>query len=100
MSFTRTTIAKAPKLTRRRIPRFEKTKEWGMLRDALEQGLKPTEAVDVFFSEAEMRKYRITNRRTVARYVAKYIAANKLPYTIKSFGETTGFHVQVYRPQK
>jgi hypothetical protein len=97
VAFIKTTLAKAAKLTRVRIPRFEKTDEWRQMRAALEKGLKPSEALSVYFAEADMLKYRITNRRTVARYVKKYLAAHKLPYKIKSFqSRAGGFHVQVW----
>ena len=69
MAFIKTTLAKAPKRTRVRIPRFEKTQEWRRLQAALEEGLKPGEVLMVLFKEADMQKHRITNRRTVARYV-------------------------------
>jgi hypothetical protein len=96
VAFIRTTVDKAPKLTRVRIPRFEKTKEWAELRAALERELKPGEALMVVLTEADMLKYRITNQRTVARYVKKYLTAHKLPYKVKSGqGLTGGFYVLV-----
>lgn len=101
MSFLRTTVDKAPKQTRHRVPRFERTKEWAQLRAALEKGLKSTEAVSVIFTDAEMKAYRITNRRTVARYVQKFIKDHKLPYKVRSFSlPGGGFNVLVSRPQK
>jgi hypothetical protein len=98
VAYTKTTIDKAPKRTRVRIPRFEKTDEWRQMRADLEKGIKPDGALMLTFAAAEMQKYRITNRRTVARYVAKYLAAHNLPYKIKSFQSKAaiGFHVMVY----
>jgi len=98
VAYKKTTLAKAAKLTRVRIPRFEKTAEWQRMRADLEKGLKPDEALSVSFTEADMQKYRITNRRTVARYVKKYLAAHQLPYKVKSFQsqQLGGFHVLVW----
>jgi len=99
MAFIRTTVDKAPKLTRVRVPRFEKTKEWAELRAALDQGLKPAEAVAVIFTERDMLRYRITNRRTVTRYVKQYLEAHKLPYHLKSWDlRSGGFNVVVDSP--
>jgi hypothetical protein len=97
VAFIKTTVDKAQKPTRVRIPRFERTKEWTQLRDALEKGLKPDEVLAVTLTEADMRKYRITNRRTVSRYVQKYVAAHKLPYKVQGFQAIGGFFVQVKR---
>jgi hypothetical protein len=99
VAYARTTVAKAPKRTRVRIPRFEKTDEWQQMRADLEKGtIKPDGALMLTFTAADMQKYRITNRRTVARYVAKYIATHNLPYKTKSFQSKAGigFHVMVY----
>ena len=97
MAYTKTTLAKAPKRKRVRVPRFEKTKEWRMMQADMEKGLKPGELLAVVLTEDDMQKYRITNRRTVARYVKKYLAAHKLPYHLVSFQlPTGGFAVHVW----
>jgi hypothetical protein len=50
----------------------------------------------VIFTGEDMQKHRITNRRTVARYVKKYLTARKLPYKVLSFQLSSGgFAVQV-----
>jgi hypothetical protein len=97
MAFLKTTVDKLPKRTRTRTPRFEKTSEWWQLKAALDTGLKPNEALAVTFTEAEMQKYQIRNRRTVARHIQKYVAAHKLPYKVQGFKATNGFFVQVKR---
>jgi hypothetical protein len=97
VAYTKTTLARAPKRTRVRIPRFEKTEEWRRMRADIEKGLKPGELLVVILTERDMQKYRITNRRTVARYVKKYLTAHKLPYHIVSFQlPTGGFAVHVW----
>jgi len=96
VAYTKTTITKAVKRTRVRVPRFEKTKEWRMMKADIDKGLKPTDALQVIFTEEDMQKYRITNRRTVARYVKNYLTSHKLPYRVKSFQVAGGgFTVQV-----
>jgi hypothetical protein len=51
----------------------------------LDKGLKPDDVLAVTFAEADMQKYRITNPRTVVRYVKKYVAVYKLPYKVQGF---------------
>lgn len=85
MAYTKTTLTKAVKRKRNRIPRFEKTEEWRMMQADIERGLKPRDALQVLFTKEDMEKYRITNRRTVARYLKKYLTTRKLPYGVKSF---------------
>ena len=97
MAFIKTTVDKAQKPTRKRVPRFERTPEWKQLKAALDKGLKPDEVLAVTLTEADMRKYRITNRRTVSRYVQRYVAALKLPYKVQGFQAVGGFFVQVKR---
>lgn len=95
MAYIKTTLAKAAKRKRVRVPRFEKTDEWRAMRADLEKGLKPHDALCVSFTEEDMQKYRITNRRTVARYLKHYIAARALPYKVRSFQNVGGFAVMV-----
>jgi hypothetical protein len=55
-----------------------------MKRD-IDKGLKPKEALQVSLSEKDKEEIGITNRRTVARFVQKYLASRSLPYTVGSF---------------
>ncbi len=88
MAYVKTTLDKAVKRTRVRIPRFEKTEEWKALKRDLDRGLKPGTVLQIRFGPEEMKKYRITNRRTVARYLQKYITEHKLPYEVLSWSDT------------
>lgn len=76
-------------------PRFEKTKEWGLMRADLEKGLKPGEALQIILTDEDKAKYRIKNRRTVGRFVQKFLAAHKLPYTVKTFRRDEGDYILV-----
>lgn len=105
MSYTKTTLDKAAKRKRIRVPRFEKTEEWRMMQTDIEKGLKPGTVLQLRFTEADQQKYRITNRRTVARYIKNYITARKLPYKVRSFdirvsGVSAGFFVLVECEEK
>jgi hypothetical protein len=84
MPFIKTTVDKVPKRSRVRIPRFEKTSEWAEMKAALERGLLPTEALVVTLNPEDMQEYRISNRRTVSRFVQKYLSAHNLPYKLTS----------------
>jgi hypothetical protein len=99
VAYVKTTQAKAAKRTRVRVPRFERTEEWRMMKADIDRGLAPGSVLQVGFTEDDMRKYRITNRRTVARYLKNYLAARKLSYRVKSFqSDLGGFFVLVLGP--
>ena len=55
------------------------------MRADIEEGLKADEALQVVLTDEEKRKYKITNRLTVARFVRKYLEQRHLPYIVKSF---------------
>jgi hypothetical protein len=82
--FKKIQVKEAPKRRRNAVPRFETTREWKWMRAELEKGLRPTEALQVILTDEDRKKYRITNRRTVTRFVQKYLAAHNLPYVVKS----------------
>jgi hypothetical protein len=85
MAYKKINVAKAPKRTRKSVYRFELTPDWKMMKADLDRGLKPGEACQVFFTEADKVKYNIHNRRSIARFIQKYIRERELPYTVKSF---------------
>lgn len=68
------------------------------MRSALEKKLKPDEALEICLTPEDKAKHRITNRRTVARFIQKYIASHHLPYIFKSFGRETGDYFLVICP--
>ncbi len=76
-------------------PRFERTKEWTLMRADLERGLKPNEALQIILTDEDKAKYRIKSRRTVGRFVQKFLAAHKMPYRVKTFRREEGDYVLV-----
>jgi hypothetical protein len=83
--YARIKATQVPKRGRKSESRFERTEEWRMMKADLDRGLKPQEALQVTFSEAEKEKIGISHRRTIARFVQKYLATNEFPYIVKSF---------------
>jgi hypothetical protein len=74
-----------PKRERKSESRFEKTPEWLAMKADIDRGLKPKEALQVSLTDADKLKYRISNRRTIARFVKKYLVDNDLSHAVKSF---------------
>jgi hypothetical protein len=77
--------AEIPKRERKSESRFEKTPEWLAMKADIDRGLKAKEALQVALTDADKLKYRISNRRTVARFVKKYLDEKDLRYSVKSF---------------
>jgi hypothetical protein len=74
-----------PKRGRKSESRFEKTPEWAAMRKDLARGLKAKEALQVVLTEEDKLKYNLQNRRTVARFIKKYLEENGLDYRVDSF---------------
>jgi hypothetical protein len=55
------------------------------MRADIDKGLKANEALQVVLTEEDKARYRIKNRRSVARFVKKYVESRNLPYLVKSF---------------
>lgn len=85
MSYKKIKIADAPKRPRKGVSRFESTPEWRRMKADIDQGLKPSEALQVIFTNDDQDKYDIKSRRTIARFIKKYLVARDLPYTVTSF---------------
>jgi hypothetical protein len=85
MAYTKTTVAKVAKRKLVRVPRFEKTPEWGYMKADIDKGLKPGEALQVVFGPEDQKKYHIRNRRSIARFIKKYLVTLNLPYIVTSF---------------
>ena len=85
MAYTKITAKEVTKRSRLSVSRFEKTDEWCMMRADIDKGLKANDALQVVLTEHDKWKYKIKNRRTVARFVRKYLEQRNLPYVVKSF---------------
>lgn len=99
MSYKRMSASEMLKKPRRMTPKFEGTREWELLRADLDKGLKPGEALQVLLTDEDKRKYRIKNRRTVARFIQKYLDDHQLTYFLRSFHREEGDYFQVYAPE-
>jgi hypothetical protein len=53
--------------------------------EPLPVGLKANEALQLVMTDEDKRRHNIKNRRTVARFIAKYLRDKKLPFMLKSF---------------
>lgn len=85
MAYKKIHVSDIPKRPRKGKSRFERTPEWKQLKADLDKGLKPKEALQVILTDGDKAKYGIQNRRTIARFLQKYLADHKLPYHLKSF---------------
>lgn len=83
--YARIKAKEVPARGRKSESRFERTPEWKAMKADIDRGLKAQEALQVALTKEEMVGYGITNRRTIARFLQKYLAASELPYTVKSF---------------
>jgi hypothetical protein len=92
--------SQVPKRRRLVASRFEATPEWKAMKADLDKGLKPKDALVVTLTDDEMCNYGILNRRTVGRFLQRYVAARNLPYRVRVFNrEATGWIV-VEHPSK
>jgi len=83
--YTKTKISQVPKRSRKSESRFERTPEWQLMKADIDKGLKPQTALQVQLTDAEKEKYKIKSRRTIARFVKKYLDEAGLKYVVKSF---------------
>jgi hypothetical protein len=85
MAYTKVKANQVPKRARKSESRFEKTPEWQAMKADMDRGLKAREALMVSLTQADKEELGITNRRTIARFVQKYLTAKGLPYVVRSF---------------
>ncbi|MFZ0915150.1 MAG: hypothetical protein WBQ76_15145 [Candidatus Korobacteraceae bacterium] len=78
--------SEVPKRRRVSTSRFEVTEEWRLMKADIDRGLKPQEALQVILTTEDKKRYKIRNRRTVARFVKKYLDSRGLKYRVDSFG--------------
>ena len=57
MAYKKILVSEIPKRPRKAVSRFEKTKEWKMMKADLDKGLKPQEALQVMLTD-ELKKKR------------------------------------------
>ena len=85
MPYAKVKATTLPKRERKSESKFEGTAEWRRLRAGIEAGFDPKEALQVTLTEADYERMGIQNRRTVARFVQKYLEKQGHDYRVKSF---------------
>lgn len=88
--FRKIKASEAPKRRRKVASLFEATTEWRLMKEALDAGLKPQEALEVVLTPADKKKYGLEHRRTVTRFIQKYVRSLGQSYTVKSFEREMG----------
>jgi hypothetical protein len=89
-----------PKRTRKAVSLFEQTPEWNLMKADLDRGLKPGEKLNVVLSDADLKKYGITQPRTVARFITLYLFKHGLGYDVKRSHKDGQESVWVIQPGK
>lgn len=69
-----------PKSTHKVEYRFERTPSWVGMKAEIDNGIAPEDALAYTLTEEDKRKYRITSRRTVQRFIQDYLAAKGKKY--------------------
>lgn len=102
--YQKITEDQVPKRGRKSEYLFESTPEWVKAKADIDKGLKPAtatrkaEVLHIGLTDADKLEYRITSRRTVARFVKMYIDENELPYIVKSYRRDGVDYVDVRHP--
>lgn len=85
MGYAKVNEAALPKRGRKSESKFEATPEWRRMRADLEKGLRKSEALQITLTDEDYARVGIQNRRTVTRFVQKYLDKAGLDYRVKSF---------------
>lgn len=99
MAYKKIRASEIPKRPRKAVSRFEKTDEWTLMKADLHKGLKPDEALQLVLTDDDKQRYGIKNRRSVVRFLQKYLTDHKLPYTLKSFRRDAGEFFVIQNPR-
>lgn len=84
MAYAKVKTAAVPKRKRATESRFESTPEWQSLRADL-KGLKRGESLQITFEERDYKRIGLKARRSVARFVQKYLEKQGHDYRVKTF---------------
>lgn len=97
--YKKISLDKAPRRKRTSTFRFEGTPEWKAMKRDIDTGLKPNEGLQVALSPEDKEKYNIASRRTIARFINRYLKSVKKPYTVQSFNrDGLDFFIVKYQP--
>lgn len=73
-----------PKRERYQPSRFEATPEWAAMKADLDKGLKPKETAKLELTEGDYARIGVSSKKTIYRFLLKYVKDNGLPYKVKS----------------
>jgi predicted nucleotidyltransferase len=93
--YKKTKADQVPKRARKSESRFEHTEEWRLMKADIDRGLKPQEALQAVLTPEDKKKYKIKNRRTIARFIKKYLESKGLKYGVKSFNKDGADYIVV-----
>lgn len=79
--------------------RFQRTPAWPMMKKDIDKGIPPGKYLEVQLTAADKAEYGIKSRRTVARFVQKYLAEQGHEYAVKSVTRGGVDYVMVHRPE-
>ena len=82
--------------TRKVASLFESAPDWAKLKRDLDHGRIPALGAQIALTDADNAEYGITSRRTVPRFIQRYIKDNALPYVVESFRRDGVDYVKVY----
>lgn len=100
MPYKKVLAADVPKRSRKSTSRFEKTPEWRAMKADLIKGLKPREVLQISLTDEDKERCGISNRRTIVRFLQKYLTDHKLPYALQSFRRNDLDYFVVRHPKK
>lgn len=78
-------IGEGPKRQRIQPSRFESTPHWREMKKALAAGIGESEYIQIQLTPEEQAEYKLKHRRTIARFLKKYVQDNSLRYSVNSF---------------
>lgn len=87
-----------PKRERKTESKFERTEEWKRMKTCLDKGWKAKQSLQLTMTPEDMERFGLINRRSIVRFIQKYLEANGLEYTVKSFHRDDLDFVVVTRP--
>lgn len=98
MAYAKINISLAAKKQRVVVPRFARTAEWEMMKTDLDKGLRRQEVLQLSLSDDDKIKYGLKSRRTIARFIRKYLRSRNLAYVVRSFRRDSKDYVLVQAP--
>lgn len=100
-TYEKLTVKEAPRRKRRSVSRMEALPQWQLMREDLEKHkMTPNEVRQITVTPEDRDKYRIQSRRTMTRFVAKYLQDSQMPYRVNSFNRDGVVFIQVLHSRK